>query len=150
MRIKRCWAMTIYDRGEESRNETSGISSCWSFELSLFHRSSTRVFLAWNVVIRSFKVTSREQIGKKDFAIESQLSSSLPICPFFINTYKSSVIKISYVYIPHNFFYQFFACNIFVVDLNFDQISPLNYVPQFDRMNFRVHIFFDHSRIVIN
>lgn len=117
------------------------------------YRSSIDLPLAFfsrEMVIRSFKVTSREQIGKKDFAIESQLSSSLPICPFFINTYKSSVIKISYVYIPHNFFYQFFACNIFVVDLNFDQISPLNYAPQFDRMNFRVHIFFDHSRIVIN
>lgn len=117
------------------------------------YRSSIDLPLAFfsrEMVIRSFKVTSREQIGKKDFAIESQLSSSLPVCPFFINTYKSSVIKISYVYIPHNFFYQFFACNIFVVDLNFDQISPLNYAPQFDRMNFRVHIFFDHSRIVIN
>lgn len=117
------------------------------------YRSSIDLPLAFfsrEMVIRSFKVTSREQIGKKDFAIESQLSSSLPICSFFINTYKSSVIKISYVYIPHNFFYQFFACNIFVVDLNFDQISPLNHAPQFDRMNFRVHIFFDHPRIVIN
>lgn len=113
---------------------------------SIFHSGFSR-----EMVIRSFKVTSREQIGGKKKRFRDRitafiLSSSLSICPF-IDTYKSSVIKIFYIfYTPHILFLTI-ACNIFVADLNFS----LNDSPQFDEIDLIcIPCLFNHSRIVIN
>lgn len=116
---------------------------------SIFHSGFSR-----EMVIRSFKVTSREQIREKkkicDRITAFILSSPLPICPF-IDTYKSSVIKIFFILLL-----LFLTINILVADLNFNQISPLMILPNlkinwFDRIYFRVHVFLIiHESLSIN